>query len=187
MRVASRLRLIVCALGLVGSVGAVESKAQVLLSPRIGQAAVGAARHRNRSMAGYAAGRNRAGQGQGVQQVARELMMTRALLQRGDHDYNGHRARAVGDINRALAALGHGNNGMNATGGVRPGGNRAGNGMNGARREPQAVSDGQLRQALQNLNTISMQLGTANNPRVARARIPVQRAMTELNTALTIR
>ena len=211
MTFAKRLRVLVCALGLVVSAGVAESRAQVLLNPRIGHTAAGAVHHRNRgmsnayrggmgtSMAGYATRMNRGNQGQGIQYVARELMMTRALLQRGDHDYGGHRSRAVHDIGLALRALGHGGNGTNSMGGmngmngmsgangVRPGGNRAGTGANGAHREPQAMSDGQLRQAIQNLNTINNQLSSANNARVAQARVPVQRAITELNTALTIR
>ena len=201
MRITRRIGFMVWALGLMLACAS-ESKAQAILNPRIGQSVVGAAHHRNHnramamnyrggmgtSVAGYASmGMNRGGQGQGAQRVARELMMARSLLQRGDHDYNGHRARAVKDINYALAALGHGNNGgMNGMSGARPSGNGA-NGANGARREPQAVSDGQLRQAIQMLNTVQTQLSSSGNSQHARVRVPVQRAMAELNTALTIR
>ena len=55
-------------------------------------------------------------------------------------------------------------------------------------RMPQATSDAHLRNALQSLSAIETQL--ANNGSTqhhARARVSIQRAIQELNTALTIR
>ena len=96
--------------------------------------------------------------------------MTRSLLARADHDYNGQRTRAVHQIDIAIHSLGQGGRGsMNGYGngnnnGYGNGGNGRMNGGNGrmnnggangqGNREPQAVSDGQLRQAVQNLSTI---------------------------------
>ena len=133
---------------------------------------------------------------QGRQRIAMELRGTRHLLQQGDHDYKGHRARAVAAIDVALRSMGQhvGNNGGgfngngNGAGRMAGGANRAnGVGGNNAMREPQAKSDAQLRLALRRLSTIHSQMGSMTNGQQGQAGLAVQRAMHELNTALAIR
>jgi hypothetical protein len=130
---------------------------------------------------------------QGQQKIAMELRGTKLILERADHDYKGHRARAVAAIDVALRSMGQhvGNNGAgNGMSNGAGAGRRAGGGnrVNGnAMREPQAKSDAQLRTALHRLSTIHSQLGSMPNGRHAQTGAAVQRAMHELNTALAIR
>jgi hypothetical protein len=136
---------------------------------------------------------------QGQQKIAMELRGTKHILQLADHDYQGHRARAVASIDVALRSMGQhvGNNGTGningngagagriAGGGNRVNGNR--NGNRNAMREPQAKSDAQLRIALKRLSVIHSQMGSMSNGQQGQAGVAVQRAMHELNTALAIR
>lgn len=112
------------------------------------------------------------------------------LLQSANHDYKGHRAQAVHDIHQAIHALHPGANknkspskGGKATGNtVAAKGKNPGNGQS-ANKEPQTVSDAQLKQAISQLNTIQGQLKAA--PPVAVNSI--QSAVKELQIALTIK
>jgi hypothetical protein len=120
-----------------------------------------------------------------------------------DHDYQGHRVKAMHAVAMAIRQLSHRsmvyrgvgfaqgiNNGLAV--GMRPGVN----GLNanraaGARpqRMPQAQSDARMNQALRTLQGVHMQLSTqgSNTFGHARARGHVQHAIRELNTALAIR
>ena len=153
---------------------------------------------------GYGYGRS---QGNNRAIVAR-LRSVHSSLARIDHDYQGHRVRAMHSISMAIRQLSHrsmvsGNtgfaNGMNnnLAMGRRQGGLNGNVGGRGTRtqnrnrnqRMPQAQSDAQMSQALRTLQGINMQLTSqgSNTSGHARASGHVQQAMRELNTALRIR
>ena len=116
-------------------------------------------------------------------QVA-ELNTTIKLLQAADHDYQGHRAQAIHDIHQAIHAL-HptaNHNKSSAPGGKVTGKNVTAKGQ-GANKEPQAVSDAQLKQAIAQLNTVQGQLKAAPPA----ALHSVQAAVKQLQVALTIK
>jgi hypothetical protein len=105
-----------------------------------------------------------------------ELHQTRVLLHQADHDYQGHRVKAMHEIGQAMNAL-HPHHKHKL--GVRKGG--GGN-------ENQAVSDMQLAQAGKQLQVVLNQLNNgAANANTAKAAMHVQNAMAQLNTALKIR
>ena len=144
-------------------------------------------------------------------QVA-ELNTTIKLLQAADHDYQGHRAQAVHDIHQAIHAL-HPtakNNKSSTKGKQVAGKNNIAKGKNlakkpsvigknlakkpsvkgknsakgkGANKEPQAVSDAQLKQAISQLNTVRGQLKAAP-PAALKS---IQAAVKQLQVALTIK
>ncbi len=122
-------------------------------------------------------------------QVA-ELNTTIKLLQAADHDYQGHRAQAVHDIHQAIHAL-HPtakNNNSSTKSGQVTGKKSSVKGKNlakgkGANKEPQAVSDAQLKQAISQLNTVRGQLKAAPPS----ALNSIQAAVKQLQVALTIK
>jgi hypothetical protein len=115
-----------------------------------------------------------------AQQVA-ELRSTRSLLEKADHDYRGHRAKAVHEISVAIHALEHGHHHAQ-TGSFRDSKSGGGN------REPQAVSDAQLRKAIHQLKTVESQLhGATDNSGRHKAHTAIHKAIHELETALKIR
>ena len=122
-------------------------------------------------------------------QVA-ELNTTIKLLQAADHDYQGHRAQAVHDIHQAIHAL-HPtakNNNSSTKSGQVTGKKSSVKGKNlakgkGANKEPQAVSDAQLKQAISQLNTVRGQLKAAPPA----ALNSIQAAVKQLQVALTIK
>ncbi|HWY88278.1 MAG TPA: hypothetical protein VNX28_16320 [Gemmataceae bacterium] len=101
-------------------------------------------------------------------QVA-QLRATAHLLQLADHDYQGHRARAVHDIHLAIHILHPGQHKHHPPSAKIVGNN-----------EPQSVSDAQLRQAITQLQAIRGQLPP-------QAQVAVGSAIHELEIALTIR
>jgi hypothetical protein len=150
--------------------------------------------YRNRSYAG----RSGYGRSQGNNQaIVARLRSVHRSLGRLDHDYQGHRVQAMHQISMAVRQLSHrsmvyNGSGFGAGGGMSRrvvGNNRAGAGNRRAPRLPQAQSDARMAQALRTTQGIFMQMshqgqGTSGH---ARARGHVQRAMHELNTALTVR
>jgi hypothetical protein len=153
--------------------------------------------YRNR----YYGGRYGYGRSQGNNRaVVARLRSAHASLARVDHDYQGHRVRAMHQISMAIRQLTHRsmvyrntgfaggmNNGMAMK---RLQGGRGGNGNgNRAQRMPQAQSDARMGQAMRTLEGVNMQLSSqgTNTTGHARARGHVQHAIRELNTALSIR
>lgn len=116
--------------------------------------------------------------------IVGELKATRTLLEQADHDYKGHRAKAVHEISHAIHVLEHGMGKHHAAGPTGPkpvvekpkGGN-----------EPQAVSDKQLQQAITQLTAIGGQLTSLKGEHHMKAAEAVQAAIAELNTALKIK
>src|ERR1700738_328656 len=104
-------------------------------------------------------------------QVA-QLRATAHLLQLADHDYKGHRAKAVHEIHLAIHILHPGHKKHPATG-KKSGGNN----------EPQAVSDGQLKQVIPQTTNIKGARPSAPSQALA----AVNAAISELKTALTIK
>jgi hypothetical protein len=140
----------------------------------------------------FVAGQARAVQPSAAGSVVAQLKSIRAVLVHADHDYQGHRAKAVHELTQAIHAL----EGTGAKHALTPQQKAA---LNAARQakaaarqagalakpmsEPQAVSDSQLNTALGMLTKLSGQLGTAK-PAVQQH---VQNAMGELKTALAIK
>jgi len=144
----------------------------------------------------YYGGRYGYGRNQGYNRaIIARLRAVHMSLARIDHDYQGHRVRAMHAITMAIRQLSHrsmmyGRAGFGAgiQGGPAPAMGRGA----GARRGqpmPQAQSDAVMSQALRTLQGIAMQLaGTATTTMGhARAGGHVQEAIRELNTALAIR
>jgi hypothetical protein len=161
--------------------------------------------YRNR----YYGGRYGYGRSQGYNRaIVARLRSVHATLARIDHDYQGHRVRAMHQTAMAIRQLTHrsmvysgmgfGQNMNNALAmgmgvGLRRGAGRAGAGLGaGVRRKPhmtQAQSDARMSQAMRNLQGVHMQLtsqGSVSGGH-ARARGHVQQAIRELNVALAIR
>jgi hypothetical protein len=103
--------------------------------------------------------------------IIRDLHAVKVLLESADHDYKGHRAAAVREIHAAIKHLGGHERGKG------PAGNN----------EPQALSDAQLKTAMQSLATTGTQLSTVPHPRAAAAANALGAAVKELEIALTIR
>ena len=163
--------------------------------------------YRNRYFgAGYGYGRSQ-GMNRGI---IMRLRSVHASLARLDHDYQGHRVRAMHAISMAVRQLSHRsmvysgvgfapgmNNRLGMGGGMGVGqgqGQRrsalggAGAGRNGVRM-PQAQSDAMMSQALRNLQGIGMQLGNQGSYNMGHGRAMghIQQAIHELNVALSIR
>lgn len=113
------------------------------------------------------------------QTQVKELHQVKLLLERANHDYKGHRAAAVREITKAIHTLQAGT-APNKTATSHP---------HGKGHEPQALSDAQLRGAIQALATVSQQLHAAasKNTRAAKATKEVQLAMKQLTLALKVR
>jgi hypothetical protein len=154
--------------------------------------------YRNRRYGGgYGYGRS---QGNNRAVVAR-LRSVHASLATNNHDYQGHRVRAMQAVSMAIRQLSHrsmiasgaGFSGMNtgrAMGMRQQGGAGAGGGMGGRRGQPmsQAQSDARMSRDLRTLQGINMQLASQGNTTGhARASGHVQQAMHEINFALSIR
>jgi hypothetical protein len=151
--------------------------------------------YRNRYYgAGYGYGRS-----QGMNRaIVSRLRSVHSSLARIDHDYQGHRIRAMHAISLAIRQLSHRAMGYSGAG-VAPGMvNRAGMGMRrsvlggaggGGQRLPQAQSDARMSQALRTLQGVEMQLTNlaSNTLGQTRARGYVGQAIHELNVALSIR
>lgn len=115
-------------------------------------------------------------------QIVDDLHATRALLEKANHDYKGHRVAAVHHVMHAAHLLQHHKphpNPQAHTGHLtKP--HFRGN-------EPQPVSDAQLQQAKQNLQTIGAQINNlGNGVHHQKAHKAVQNAIQELDTALKI-
>jgi hypothetical protein len=139
-----------------------------------------------------------------------ELKATIELLERADHDYAGHRVKAIHEIHAAIHALT--SEGKPPAGGQPQKGQQAGKGQHAGQghapgkgqaagkgqatgmphksdaagkklREPQAVSDAQLNKALQQLKAVQGQLDAGH----AQAKASLKAAVHELQTALKIR
>jgi hypothetical protein len=134
--------------------------------------------------------------------IIARLRSVHANLARLDHDYGGHRVRAMHAISMAIRQLSHRSMVYNG-GGFAPrmmniGGAGMGMGMRrsvlggagrGGLRMPQAQSDARMSQALRNLQGIAMQLANQGHNTMGHARAlgHVQWAIHELNVALSIR
>ncbi len=125
--------------------------------------------------------------------VAAELKTVRTVLEKADHDYDGHRAKAVGEVTKAIHALkGTGVNRAMLTPQQRAALRAAHQAKAVAKQaraavppvhEAQALSDQQLNAALQALTQIAAQMGTA----APVAQQHVANAIGELKTALAIK
>ncbi len=103
--------------------------------------------------------------------AVKQLHEIKVLLESADHDYKGHRVAAIRDINAAIRDLGgHGK----GTGG-------------GGNREPQKLSDDQLKTAVADLAAIEKKLAASTHPQAATAAAAVASAIKELEAALMIR
>jgi hypothetical protein len=153
--------------------------------------------YRNRRYGGgYGYGRS---QGNNRSAVAR-LRSVHSSLARIDHDYQGHRVRAMHAISMAIRQLSHRSMNYGAMGfssgmnngraiGMRQGGGGANAGARQRQPMSQAQSDARMSQDLRILQGVNMQLSSQGNYTAGhgRASAHVQRAIHELNVALSIR
>jgi hypothetical protein len=176
-------------LGIVPETRAKGAKAPHVATPHVQQPRAAVPHHNaTRSYNRYYNPNSLANQNNGP--VISHLNSTLATLAKADHDYSGHRVKAMQHVNTAirhlepasvrnnqpnLATLYNNNSGNSGTG-------------TGKKTMPQATSDKHLKNALQSLNSIGNYIsnnGTATNH--AQALKSVQQAIQELNTALSIR
>jgi hypothetical protein len=119
--------------------------------------------------------------------IVQGLHQTRTLLQGADHDYAGYRSKAVHEVTKAIHAL---NPPRGQTTPPRKGPPDAPAPPGAAKprvREPQAVSDMQLQQALKQLHFILNQLGSLpGHARTSAAMVHVRHAIQDLHAALKI-
>ncbi len=111
-------------------------------------------------------------------QIVHELEAARALLNKANHDYKGHRAAAVNQITHAIHILQHGKNHPNPSAHYTSG--------KGARnREDQKASDALLQQALAQMKTIAGQLhSTQHTKHHAQASMAVKKAIKDIMLSL---
>lgn len=95
-----------------------------------------------------------------------QLQQAYHILEVADHDYKGHRKKAMGHIERACKELG-----------VKPHGDGKG-------REPQGTSDAQLREAQSMLQQARATASANNLKQVVKH---IDNALEEINTALKIK
>lgn len=106
----------------------------------------------------------------------KELHAIAHLLNLANHDYKGHRAKAVHEIHLAIHILHPGHHKKHNP-------DKKGPTPKGGNNEPQSVSDAQLRQAIDGLKTVQGQLGSAPPHALAATRAAIH----QLQIALTIR
>jgi hypothetical protein len=148
------------------------------------------------------------GRSQGTNRaIIARLRSVQMQLARIDHDYQGHRVRAMHQVSMAIRQLSHGsmiysgvgfapgrNNGMGmAQGGIAGprgiGGGGGIGGRGGAGRMSQAQSDARMGHSLRILQGVNMQLASQGGytSGYGRARGHVMQAVRELSIALSIR
>ncbi len=128
---------------------------------------------------------NRAVKAMNTAEVIHALRSAHALLIKADHDYDGHRALAAKEVQKALSNLGHKKPlaGASVNTGSASATKAAHTGKAGAR-ETQATSDAQLRQAQQLLQTALPHIQAATHPKAAGN---VQAAISQIATALSVK
>lgn len=107
-------------------------------------------------------------------EVVQALQSAHALLAKANHDYQGHRVRALRQVARAIRILAGAQTNAPAT--------HFHHALHRSGQEAQAASDAQLRRAQEILQGLSSQV--ARRPRVA---AHVKAAIAQINTALSIR
>jgi hypothetical protein len=112
------------------------------------------------------------------------LRQAHKLLVNADHDYDGHRARAAEEVHKAIRELEGTHRAKTVQSGVAPVvTTKPAKVKQPAIHEPQAVSDGQLAQALTILQGVQTEL-TSHHPK---ALANVKAAIGQINTALKLK
>jgi hypothetical protein len=117
--------------------------------------------------------------------VIATLQSAMGHLSQADHDYQGHRVKALNHVGTAIRHLEPAavrRNQPNPAAALN-----TGQGAGGKNLMPQATSDTHLRKALQTLNNVQGHLSGGTTTNHARARTSVQNAIRELNVALNVR
>jgi hypothetical protein len=110
----------------------------------------------------------------GSEHVVKELHHAKHLLEEADHDYHGHRARAVKDVSEAIHELSHGEK--------HHAGPEAKGGSNGGK-EPQKESNHQLREAIEILHHAKKELHHEHHKKALHH---VEEAIKQLHEALEV-
>ena len=105
------------------------------------------------------------------------LEAANALLGKADHDYKGHRVKAMKQVHAAVHAL--------KVGAKAPKNPFKGPKGNGGL--PQDQSDALLKQAMEQITAVQTQLANVQDPRATAASADLATAVTELQTALKIK
>ncbi len=124
-----------------------------------------------------------------------ELHKAKGLLEKADHDYDGHRARAVEDIDKAIHALHHkagkAGKGEEKKGEEKKEEKKGEERKAGEKKEPQKKSDAQLHEAIKILEEVEKQLHEKHakgaGEHHGKAAEDVKRAIVQLHDALKIR
>ena len=123
--------------------------------------------------------------------LVEELRTAHRLLAEADHDYDGHRAKAAGEVHKAIKDLAYhhkkgepgqtpGNGGNHGSGTHEP--NKAA--QSGKEHEPQGNSDSQLREAHEILKTVLGQINATKHPKAAGH---IKEAIHEIRLALKMK
>jgi hypothetical protein len=121
-------------------------------------------------------------------QVVMQLKAIRTLLQGANHDYEGHRAKAVHEVTRSIHLLeGTPLPKVAKVAKKTSTGGGAGVGGVGGVHEAQAASDMQLKQALTGLQTLQAQFNGSTTGVNGEVNTALTTAIAELETALKIR
>ncbi len=125
-------------------------------------------------LAGLTGGREAQGQEPKKGSIVKQLKSANDLLRQANHNYKGHRVKAMHEVNRALVALGAKKIDVDV-------------GTKNLTGEEQALSNKQLARARQKLADLLVSLGTpaAGSPR-ARAVNHVKKAIVEIDLALAV-
>lgn len=115
-----------------------------------------------------------------------ELHKAKGLLERADHDYDGHREKAIEDINKAIRTLHHGEKGEKGEKGGKSEKHEPKKGEGG--KEAQKKSDEQLREAVKILEEVEKHLhekhAKGGGEHHGKAAEDVKKAIVQLDDAL---
>ena len=130
--------------------------------------------------------------------VAAELHAAKALLEKANHDYHGHRAKAVHEITHAIHLLEHGKHpakttsstaGEQSTAQTKPksaGPKKSKAKNHKGKHKPQSASDAQLKQAIDMLQAAHKNMSTGKQKHHDKAAELIQKAIHELHAALKV-
>jgi hypothetical protein len=114
-------------------------------------------------------------------QQIKALHQANELMKKADHDYQGHRVKAMKEVHNAIQFLREGSAApkkKKGQPGTKPG---TGGGL------PQDQSDALLKQAATQIQAVQNSLANVQDTRAVQATAALQRALQELQTALQIK
>ena len=112
-------------------------------------------------------------------QLEGDLKGAQELMKKADHDYQGHRVKAMKEVHNAVLILREGSANPKKKKGFKAG--SSGGGL------PQDQSDALLKQAVTQIQAVQNSLANVQDSRAMQAAVALQRVLQELQTALQIK